>query len=158
MKKIIFLGLLALLSVRIAYGKEIINGIDIDNVYSSSDWNNKEEIKQIIKDYELLLQFRKKLASCNDFTCLDNIAKQIIYNFYPSSAEQNFVSYQTYSQAVFNAYSIINCLDKYNGPNTICSQITQTEAFEIMKQYCEKLLKQPENHLNTFTFLTKYKK
>ena len=43
---------------------ETYHGIDIDKVYSQSDWSNKDKIKEIVDDYLLLLQFKKDLNQC----------------------------------------------------------------------------------------------
>ena len=40
---------------------KLYHGIDIDDIYAKSDWNSKDEIKDIIDDYSLLLQYNSEL-------------------------------------------------------------------------------------------------
>ena len=40
---------------------KLYHGIDIDDVFAKSDWNSKDEIKDIIDDYSLLLQYNSEL-------------------------------------------------------------------------------------------------
>ena len=57
MKKfILILGLCLAFSVNVR--AELYHGIDIDEIYNSSDWSSKDKIKELIDDYTLLLQYQ----------------------------------------------------------------------------------------------------
>ena len=45
---------------------KLYHGIDIDDIFAKSDWNSKDEIKGIIDDYTLLLQYNSELSQCAD--------------------------------------------------------------------------------------------
>ena len=51
MKIILGLGLFFMINTTAT--AEVYHGIDIDDVYKSSEWNSKNEIKQLIDDYFL---------------------------------------------------------------------------------------------------------
>ena len=59
MKKFIFvLGLCFMFNANAQ--AELYHGIDIDEVYNSSDWSSKDKIKELIDDYTLLLQYQEE--------------------------------------------------------------------------------------------------
>ena len=66
---------------------ETYHGIDIDKVYSQSDWSSKDKIKDIIDDYKLLVTYQKDFNDCSTqkdgiFFCYDNVAEKILKNLY----------------------------------------------------------------------------
>ena len=71
-----------------AYAKTY-HGIDIDKVYSQSDWSSKDKIKEIIDDYSLLLQYNNELKQCseqaNQFDCINNLKDNKIVNYSKAS-------------------------------------------------------------------------
>ena len=86
MKKLLWI-VSALIILNTSVKAEIYHGIDIDMVYESSDWNSKEDIKKIIDDYTLLLQYQKELDNCpielsEILECYDRVAKKIIKHFF----------------------------------------------------------------------------
>ena len=60
MKRFVFIFTLTMLfSLNVC--AETYHGIDIDKVYSQSDWSSKDKIKEIIDDYKLLRHINKNL-------------------------------------------------------------------------------------------------
>ena len=82
MKKfLIFFAFCIFLKTSFVYANNIYHSIDIDEIYNSSDWNSKEEIKNLIDDYILLHQYEDELNTCNNNkleSCYDNLAKNIM--------------------------------------------------------------------------------
>ncbi len=124
---------------------EVYHGIDIDAIYKSSDWNNKEEIKELIDDYTLLLQYQKELDNCQIespyiLSCYDNVAEKIINNLYIQS-EYNIKDYKNLKNALSEAYGLKNCRNKYNWPvGSICEIDTLSDMKNILKMYIQDLL------------------
>lgn len=161
MKKFVFLGLL-LLALSSVVKAEVYHGIDIDAVYESSDWNSKEEIRNIINDYTLLLQYQKKLSLCSEelekLNCMDTLTENIIKNFYNYNLKQNLNNYHDYVKATSDAYGIVYCLNKYRIPSgSMCNQETIGKTWEIIEQYDNDLLLSVEQILNGYSFLKNYK-
>ena len=92
MKKIGTILVIILLNICVANAKEVIHGIDIDEVYNNGDWSSKEYIKQLINDYTLFIELKKQLNECttnqsDQANCIDTITQKILQNF--SSLETN---------------------------------------------------------------------
>ena len=64
MKRFVFIFAITMLCSLNVYA-EIYHGIDIDKVYSQSDWSSKDKIKEIIDDYKLLLTYQKDFNDCS---------------------------------------------------------------------------------------------
>lgn len=124
---------------------EIYHGIDIDEVYKSSDWNSKEEIKTLIDDYTLLLQYQEEFNACpielpEVLNCYDKIAKKIITNLYVQP-EYNIEDYQQLKKALLKAYGLKNCRNKYAWPSgSICEIKTDSNLAVFLKQYVQSLI------------------
>ena len=161
MKKIVFiLGIFLTLSLNAE--AEVYHGIDIDRVYNSNDWSNKKKIKEIINDYNLLLQYQKKLSLCSKeterLTCMNALTEDIIKSFYNYNFVQNINDYHNYVKSTTSAYGIIYCLNKYKIPSgTICNQETMGKTWEIIEQYDKDLLQSVEKTLISYEFLQDYK-
>ena len=99
------------------YANNTYHGIDIDDIYNSSDWNSKEEIKNLVDDYVLLHQYENKLNTCNNNkleSCYDDIAQNIINHFctYP---ENEIKEYNEFKENSLKFYTSIACTDKNIG-------------------------------------------
>ncbi len=86
MKKL-FLVLGVFLTLSLNAKAEVYHGIDIDEIYETSEWNSKEEIKNLIDDYTLLLQYQDEFNNCpnllpDNLKCYDKIAEKIVTNLY----------------------------------------------------------------------------
>ena len=141
---------------------ELYHGIDIDTVYESSDWSSKEKIKKIIDDYNLLLQYQKKLYLCSGevekLSCMDTLTENIIKNFYDDNVEQNLNDYHNYVKSASAVYGIVYCLNKYRIPSgTMCNQETIEKTWKIVEQYDKDLLQSVEQILSGYSFLKEYK-
>ena len=141
---------------------ESYHDIDIDKVYSQSDWSSKDKIKNIIDDYSLLLQCKRELKQCteneNQLNCMDSLAQKIIQHFYNYNYKNNINEYRNYVKSALAVYGVAYCLNKYNIPSgTVCEQEKNTHTNKLIKQYIETLLSQTENKINTFSFIKDYK-
>lgn len=161
MKKFVFIFTLTMLfSLNVC--AETYHGIDIDKVYSQSDWSSKDKIKEIIDDYKLLLQFKEDLNKChedsNQFECMNNLTQNIMLHFYHYNYENNINDYQNYVKLTLTVYGVAYCLNKYNIPaGTICEQEKNVQVREVIKQYIETLLSQIEKQISVFSFIKDYK-
>ena len=119
---------------------EIYHGIDIDKVYSQSDWSSKDKIKEIIDDYKLLVIYQKELDDCSVhkdkiFFCYDNVAEKILKNLYVYP-ENNINVYQQFKQKLTDAYSIQSCLNKYEWPSgNLCEVNSRQEILKVLHSY-----------------------
>lgn len=161
MKKLFFIFAL-LITTNLNVRAEIYHGIDINAVYSNSDWSRREKIKEIIDDYTLLLQYQEELSLCSQNTenlpCLDKLAENIIKHFYAGDVEANLKSYHDYVKATFNAYGFIHCLNKYKIPaGTMCNQENYANTQKLIEQYIKELLQPIEQILTEYTFIANYK-
>ncbi len=139
---------------------EIYHGIDIDEVYKSSDWSSKEKIKEIIDDYTLLLQYQGELDRCTDIytlDCLNDVSEKILLRFYSHNFKDNVDGYHNYVKATYSAYGILYCLNKYNiPPGTMCNQENFGTTFEIVKTYIQNLITQVRQRIKGYDFLRTY--
>lgn len=161
MKKfILILAMLFVCAVNNVQAK-LYHGIDIDDIYAKSDWNSKDEIKDIIDDYSLLLQYNSDLSKCTEkhnLDCLNVLAEKIIKHFYYFNYEANMENYQNYVKATFSAYGTIYCLNKYNMPSgTMCNQENEAKTTDIITEYVKALLLQVEQKIKSNDFLASYK-
>ena len=141
---------------------ETYHGIDIDKVYSQSDWSNKDKIKEIVDDYSLLLQFKKDLNQCqgNDHSieCMNQLAQNIMQHFYSHNYENNIQDYQNYVKSTLAVYGVAYCLNKYNFPaGAVCEQEKNAQVCDVIKQYIETLLSQIEKQISIYSFIKDYK-
>ena len=161
MKKIV--GVLVLFFVfSTGVNAEIYHGIDIDRVYTSSDWSSKDRITDIINDYNLLLQYKQKLIQCSQstdrFNCVNTVNEGIIKHFYNHDLNNNLNEYHNYVKSAFAAYGIVYCVNKYRAPpGTMCNQETNGKALEVIEQYGKDLLQSIERILIGYSFLQDYK-
>ena len=142
---------------------EIYHGIDIDEVYKSSDWSSKEKIKEIIDDYTLILQYQEELDRCVEVLpdvlgCYDNVAEKIITNLYVYP-EHNVNEYRQLKQALSDAYGLKDCRNKYAWPSgNICEIDRAADLSDALKKYIQDLIDfSKEKMLNSFIFLKEYK-
>jgi hypothetical protein len=151
------------LSLCINAQAELYHGIDIDAIYESSDWSSKEDIRKIIDDYTLLLQYQKELNNCpielpDVLECYDNVAEKIIKHFYVGDIDINLENYNNYIKATFASYGIVYCLNKYRIPSgSMCNQEAMGKTWKIIEQYNKDLLQSVEQILNGYSFLKDYK-
>ena len=124
---------------------ETYYGIDIDKVYSQSDWSSKDKIKEIIDDYKLLATYQQELNDCstqNDeiFFCYDNVAEKILKNLYVYP-ENNIKVYQQFKQTLTDAYSIQSCLNKYDWPSgNLCEINSRPKILKALHSYIQGLI------------------
>ena len=141
---------------------EVYHGIDIDQIYARSDWNNKDEIKEIIDDYALLLQYRKELSLCSHdkekLLCMDKLAENIIKHFHAGNMVDNINSYHAYVKATSSAYGVVYCLNKYRVPSgTICNQENTANTWDFVERYIKDIMQQIEQNLSKYSFIQNYK-
>ena len=140
---------------------KLYHGIDIDDIFAKSDWNSKDEIKGIIDDYTLLLQYNSELSKCADshkLDCVNVLAEKIIKHFYYFNYDTNFENYQNYVKATFAAYGTIYCLNKYNMPSgTMCNQENESKTTDVITEYVKTLLLQVEQKIKSNDFILSYK-
>ena len=144
MKRFMFIFTLTLLfSFNVC--AETYHGIDIDKVYSQSDWSSEDKIKEIIDDYKLLVIYQKELDDCSTqngeiFFCYDNIAEKILKNLYVYP-ENNIKVYQQFKQTLTDAYSVQSCLNKYDWPSgNLCEVNSQPEILKVLHSYIQSLI------------------
>lgn len=158
---------------------EIYQGIDIDDIYAKSDWNSKEEIKEMIDDYRLVQEYKTELNRCeteeDSLSCIGELGDKILSRFYSYtgempffanngeayanvySAEKSKENFQNYIRATFSAYEIIYCSNKYAvPPGQICEVEKDAAAEDIIKGYIYSLLQKTEKELNDYSFLKNY--
>ncbi len=162
MKKILLFLTALICCITDVYANEIIHGIDVDAVYASGDWSNKNKINDIINDYSLVLQYQERLALCSPsrdkLNCLNILAEEIIKHFYNHNLYNNLNDYYTYVKSVSAAYGIIYCLNKYRLPSgTMCNQETQVKVQENVEQYVNNLLQSVDQIFRGYSFLQDYK-
>ena len=117
MKKfLIFFSFVFILNIQFVKASNLYHGIDIDEIYNSSDWSSKEKIKNLVDDYMLLHQYEDKLNTCNNNleSCYDDIAQNIINHFctYP---ENEIKEYNEFKKNSLKFYISIACTDKNIG-------------------------------------------
>ncbi len=161
MKKL-FLILGMFLFVEPTAKAEIYHGIDIDAVYTSSDWNSKEDIIKLIDDYTLLLQFENKSHLCSNeakkLHCMDKLVEDIITHFYVGDAANNLNNYHNYIRAASTAYGAIYCLNKYSVPaGTMCHQENSAHTLKITEEYINEMLQQIRQIISEYSFIQSYK-
>lgn len=144
MRKII-LGLGLFFMINTTATAEVYHGIDIDDVYKSSEWNSKNEIKQLIDDYTLLLQYQNELNNCpyllpDVLDCYDKVAKKIITNLYVQP-EYNLENYRQLKKALSDAYELKNCRNKYAWPSgNICVLDSDSNVSHMLAEYIQDLI------------------
>lgn len=161
MKKIYIISLFSFLISATNVNAEIYHGIDIDDIYSKSDWSSKEKIKDVIDDYTLLSQYQKELSLCAEnsqqFDCADTLAGKVMKTFYNHNLESNMISYNNYVKATLSAYGVVYCLNKYATPaGTVCEQENMAKSKEIVLQYINTLLSQIKQELSVYGFIENY--
>ena len=146
MKKIHFAFIFAFtLLVSINVHAETYHGIDIDKVYSQSDWSSKDKIKDIINDYTLLLKYQKQFNDCSKqntevSSCYDKVTEKILKNLYVYP-DNTIKTYKQFKQILSEAYSIQSCLNKYEWPSgNLCEKNSRHEALKILHSYIQDLI------------------
>lgn len=157
MKKFVLI-LSAFLILNTSAQAEVYHGIDIDEVYESSDWSSKEKIKEIIDDYTLLLQYQKELDNCpielpDILECYDNVAEKIITNLYVYP-ENNIEQYKKLKEALSDAYGLKNCRNKYAWPSgNICAIDSDSDLAHSLHKYIQDLLNFSKEQMFKYLFL-----
>ena len=123
---------------------EVYHGIDIDKIYSQSDWSSKEKIKETIDDYILLCAYQKKFDSCarqtERFSCYDDVAEKILTNLYVYP-DNNIETYKQFRQKLSEVYSIQSCLNKYEWPSgNLCEANSRPEILKVLHFYIQSLI------------------
>lgn len=160
MKKVLLILGVWLIGINSAVA-EIYHGIDIDEVFATSDWNSKDEIKDIIDDYTLILKYNKDLTECRNaykIDCLNELTKKIMAHFYSFNYETNLKNYNNYVKATFAAYGTVYCFDKYDIPSgTMCNQENEGKSIEVIIEYVNNLISRVNTKiLNYYGFIAKY--
>ena len=144
MKKFI-LGLMSILFSITNVQAEIYHGIDIDKVYSQSDWSSKDKIKEAIDDYTLLCLYQTELDGCLEqnekrLFCYNKVADKILKNFYVYP-DNNIKIYNQFIQILSKAYSIQSCSNKYEWPSgNLCETANKSEVFKMVHSYIQDLI------------------
>ena len=162
MKKfILILGLCLAFSVNVR--AELYHGIDIDEVYNSSDWSSKDKIKELIDDYTLLLQYQEEFNNCPDvlpdvLECYDKVAEKIVTNLYVYP-ETNIEKYKQFKIALADAFGIKNCRNKYAWPSGhICEDKSDSDLADSLKKYIQDLIYFTKKQMFTYSsILEEYK-
>ena len=162
MKKFVFvLGLCLAFSVNVR--AELYHGIDIDEIYNSSDWSSKDKIKELIDDYTLLLQYQEEFNNCPDVLpdvlgCYDKVAEKIVANLYVYP-EYNVKEYKQLKEALSNAYGLKNCRNKYAWPSGhICEDKSDSDLAGSLKKYIQDLIDFTKKQMFTYSsILEEYK-
>ena len=162
MRKFVFiLGMV--LSLCINAQAELYHGIDIDAIYESSGWSSKEDIRKIIDDYTLLLQYQKELNNCpielpDVLECYDNVAEKIITNLYVYP-ENNIEQYKKLKTALSDAYGLKNCRNKYAWPSgNICEIDSDSDLADSLYKYIQDLVNFSKENISSYSaILEKYK-
>ena len=154
MKKfLIFFAFCIFLKTSFVYANDIYHSIDIDEIYNSSDWNSKEEIKNLIDDYILLHQYEDELNTCNNNkleSCYDNLAKNIINHFclYP---ENEIKKYNEIKENSLKFYTSIACTDKNIG---VSGNLCYTDGLPYHREIINLLIKNLiKNHKEKILFI-----
>ena len=160
MKKIILVFTI-FLSLYTNANADIYHGIDIDAVYNSSDWSNKDKIREIIDDYTYTLHYKDQLNHCTKnlerFNCMDILAEKIITHFYNYEMKINLQAYHNYVNAIFEAYGTIYCRNKYNIPaGTLCNVENEGKSAKLIEQYLNDLILQIQKNIFEFDFIKNY--
>ena len=161
MKKFLILGLFLVFNTRV--NAEIYHGIDIDYIYEHNDWSSKEDIKQLINDYTLLLEYEKEFKSCPDvlpdvLDCYDKVAEKIITNLYVYP-EHNIDEYKQLKKALSDAYGLKNCRNKYAWPSGhMCDIDRVADLSDALKKYIQDLIDFSKEKMFTYSpILKEYK-
>ena len=151
------------LSFSSAFADEVIHGINVDKIFAESDWNSKEDIRNVINDYTLLLEYQKEFDACPDLlpdvlACHDKVAEKIVTNLYVYP-EDNLQDYKNLKKALSGAYGMKNCRTKYTGPGgEICRVDTMSDVDDILTKYIQELLDTTkENLMHFYQMLKEYK-
>ena len=162
MKKFILI-LVFCLAFSVNVRAELYHGIDIDEIYNSSDWSSKDKIKELIDDYTLLLQYQEEFNNCPDvlpdvLECYDKVAEKIVTNLYVYP-ETNIEKYKQFKIALADAFGIKNCRNKYAWPSGhMCELDILSDMSNILKKYITDLIDFSKEQMFTYSsILEKYK-
>ncbi|MBR1948701.1 MAG: hypothetical protein IKA30_02785 [Alphaproteobacteria bacterium] len=123
----------------------IYHGIDIDKIYEISDWNSKDDIKKLIDDYTLLLQYQKELNNCpielpDVLDCYDKTAEKIITTLFVQT-EYNLEIYKNFKKALSEFYGLKNCRNKYAWPSgQMCNIDKMSDVSNMLKKHIQDLI------------------
>ncbi len=144
--------------------ENIYHGIDVDKIYENGDWSSKEFIVQLIDDYELFLHVKHKFKKCpaelpDDIKCFDDIAKQLLQNFY-TEQKSEWDYYIEYKNAAQKVYTISACKNKIAGPGgMMCKIDTKNYVADVIKSYVQTLISSLDTAFDEYyPFLRKYKR
>jgi len=163
MKKIFLILAILLATYKIAKSEEIYHNINIDKVYTSTDWSSKEEIRKLIDDYTLLLEYQKEFESCSTeltdiSNCYDTIAEKVLTNLY-MERDTNLNQYNQFKEIISKLYGLKNCRNKYDWPSgNICEKKTNSDTLAMIKKYIQDLLDDSKEKMFSYsTILKEYK-
>ena len=156
MKKfLIFFSFLFILNIQLVKANNLYHGIDIDEIYSTSDWNSKIEIKNLIDNYILLTKLKNKFSNCpvnipNSTTCYDEINQKLLQHFY-MDFEENLTEYNNYRTALQKAYLIPCQRIKMIGiSGKICHIDAQNNIAKNLKEYTKTHIYHIDNILSQY--------
>ena len=162
MKKLVFILVFCFIFCTDARA-ELYHGIDIDEIYNSSDWSSKDKIKELIDDYTLLLQYQEEFNNCPDvlpdvLECYDKVAEKIVTNLYVYP-ETNIEKYKQFKIALADAFGIKNCRNKYAWPSGhMCELDILSDMSNILKKYITDLIDFSKEQMFTYSsILEEYK-
>ena len=142
---------------------DIYHGIDIDAIYSQSDWESKEVIKQAIDDYTLLLEHENKLntqVSTKDDTLeyYDDIAISLIKKFYIND-ETHVKEYYILKNNLLKIENMKACQNKYNYPSgNLCDINSSTSSSLILKKILNEMIQDCKIKIQNYLPYIKYYK
>ncbi len=141
----------------------IYHGIDIDAIYSQSDWKSKDVIKQTIDDYTLLLEYENKLniqVSAKDdiLEYYDDIAINLIKKFYIND-ETHVKEYYILKNNLLKIENMKSCQNKYNSPSgNLCDINSSKNSSLILKKILNEMIQDCKIKIQNYLPYIKYYK
>lgn len=123
----------------------LYHGIDIDDIFSKSDWSSKQEIIDITNDYSRLLQYQNELDNCSKekqkiFSCYDNLAEKILTTMY-IYPEISIKEYRQFRKSLSEVYAIQACTNKYLWPSgNLCELDSRPATLKVLHDYIQGLI------------------
>lgn len=134
---------------------ETYHGIDIDAIYTQSDWSNKDTIKETIDDYALLTTYQTELNNCpakgaDISSCYDSVAKKILTAFYVYP-EESIKDYQQLKEILNKIYANQFCTNKYTYPSgNLCATESQPDKLKALHFYIQSLIDRCQQTMQSF--------
>lgn len=160
MKKfLIFFSFFIFIKTSSVYANNTYHGIDIDEIYNTSDWNSKNEIKNLIDNYILLTKLKNKFSNCpintpDSIACYDEINQKLLQHFY-MDFDENLTDYNNYRITLTKAYLIPCQRIKMIGiSGKMCHIDAQNLVAKKLKEYTKTHIYHIDNILSQyFSFL-----